>query len=35
MDNRTIIQHSIDYIEENLQAEITAEDLARQAGFMP
>ena len=28
-----IIQQSLDYIEENLQAEITAEELASQAGF--
>ena len=33
MDNRTIIQRSIDYIEENLQTEITAAELAEQAGF--
>ena len=33
MDNRTIIQRSLDYIEENLQAEITAAELAEQAGF--
>ena len=33
MDNRTIIQRSIDYIEENLQTEITAAELADQAGF--
>lgn len=33
MDNRTIIQRSIDYIEDNLQANITAEELAKQAGF--
>lgn len=28
MDNRTIIQRSIDYIEDNLQTEITAAELA-------
>jgi len=33
MDNRTIIQKSLDYIEENLQAEITAAELAEMAGF--
>lgn len=33
MDNRAIIQKSIDYIEEHLQAEITAVELAEQAGF--
>ena len=33
MDNRAIIQKSIDYIEANLQAEITAIELAEQAGF--
>lgn len=33
MDNRTIIQSSIDYIEENLKAEITAKELADIAGF--
>ena len=33
MDNRTIIQRSLDYIEDNLQAEITAAELAEQAGF--
>lgn len=33
MDNRMIIQRSIDYIEENLQTTITAEELAKQAGF--
>ena len=33
MDNRTIIQRSLDYIEENLQTEITAAELAHQAGF--
>ena len=33
MDNRTIIQKSLDYIEENLQTEITAVELAEKAGF--
>ena len=33
MDNRAIIQKSLDYIEAHLQAEITAEELAQQAGF--
>ena len=33
MDNRTIIQQSLDYIEENLQTEITAAELADMAGF--
>ncbi len=33
MDNRIIIQRSIDYIEDNLQTNITAEELANQAGF--
>ena len=33
MDNRTIIQKSLDYIEENLQTEITAAELAEKAGF--
>ncbi len=33
MDNRAIIQRSLDYIEENLQSEITAGELAEQAGF--
>ena len=33
MDNRTIIQQSLDYIEENLQSEITAGELADMAGF--
>ena len=31
MDNRVMIQRSLDYIEENLQAEITAEELAQMA----
>ena len=33
MDNRAIIQQSLDYIEENLQTEITAAELADMAGF--
>ena len=33
MDNRRIIQISLDYIEDNLQAEITAAELAEMAGF--
>ena len=33
MDNRTIIQQSLDYIEENLKTEITAAELAEMAGF--
>ena len=33
MDNREIIQRSIDYIEKKLQTEITATELAEQAGF--
>ena len=33
MGNRMIIQQSLDYIEENLQTEITAAELAEQAGF--
>lgn len=33
MDNRVIIQKSLDYIEENLQTEITATELAEMAGF--
>lgn len=33
MDHRTIIQQSLDYIEENLQTEITAAELADMAGF--
>ena len=31
MDNRAMIQRSLDYIEENLQAEITAQELAKMA----
>ena len=31
MDNRAMIQRSLDYIEENLQADITAEELAQMA----
>ena len=33
MDNRAMIQRSLDYIEENLKAEITAAELAEMAGF--
>ena len=33
MDNRAIIQKSLDYIEENLQTEITAAERAEMAGF--
>ena len=33
MDIRAVIQHSLDYIEENLRAEITADELAEMAGF--
>ena len=33
MDNRKIIQESLDYIEDNLQTEITAAELAGMAGF--
>lgn len=33
MDNRAIIQKSLDYIEENLQTEIAAAELAEAAGF--
>ena len=33
MDNRMIIQQSLDYIEDNLQTEITAGELADMAGF--
>lgn len=33
MDNRIIVQHCLDYIEENLQGDIRTEELARQAGF--
>lgn len=33
MDNRTMIQNSIEYIEENLKTEITANELADMAGF--
>ena len=33
MDNRTMIQKSLDYIEENLQTEISAAELAEAAGF--
>lgn len=33
MDNRTIIQQSLDYIEDNLRTLITASELAEMAGF--
>ena len=33
MDNRAIIQKSLDYIEENLKTDITASELAEMAGF--
>ena len=33
MDNRDIVQKSLDYVEENLQTEITAAELAEMAGF--
>ncbi|MBQ9148799.1 MAG: helix-turn-helix domain-containing protein [Oscillospiraceae bacterium] len=33
MDNRMIIQQSLDYIEDNLKTEITATELAEMAGF--
>ena len=33
MNNRAIIQKSLDYIEKNLQTDITAAELAEQAGF--
>ena len=33
MDNRTMVQRSLDYIEDNLQTEITATELADMAGF--
>lgn len=33
MDNRAMLQRSLDYIEEDLQAEITATELADEAGF--
>lgn len=33
MDHRDILQRSLDYIEENLKADITAGELAEQAGF--
>ncbi|GCE24176.1 helix-turn-helix domain-containing protein [Dictyobacter kobayashii] len=35
MDYLKCIQHSIDYIEENLQGEIRVDELARIAGFSP
>ena len=33
MDNQAMIQKSLDYIEDHLQTEITASELAEQAGF--
>jgi len=33
MDNRELIQKSLDYIEQHLQAQITASELAEMAGF--
>ena len=33
MENRAMIQKSLDYIEDNLQAEVTAAELADMAGF--
>lgn len=33
VDNRDIIQSSLDYIEENLKTDITADELADKAGF--
>ena len=33
MDDRTMIQRSLDYIEDNLQTEITAAELAEMARF--
>lgn len=33
MNNRMIIQRSLDYIEDHLQTQITAAELAQQAGF--
>ena len=33
MGNRTIIQQSLDYIEDNLRTEIAATELADMAGF--
>ena len=33
MDNRTMIQQSLDYIEDNLKAQITAVELSDMAGF--
>lgn len=33
MDNRTMIQQSLDYIEDNLKAQITAAELSDMAGF--
>ena len=33
VDNRAIIQRSLDYIEDNLQSEITAGELAEQDNY--
>ena len=33
MDNRAVIQQSLDYIESNLQTDISASELAEMAGF--
>jgi len=33
MNYRSVIQHSLDYIEDHLQTELTAKELAMQAGF--
>lgn len=33
MDKRAVIQRSLDYIEDNLQAEFSADELAAEAGF--
>lgn len=33
MDNRNMIQKSLDYIEDNLQTDISATELAEAAGF--
>lgn len=34
MENRIILQRSLDYIEDNLQAEITAAELAEQDKYL-
>lgn len=33
MDLRAVLQETLDYIEENLKAELTAQELASRAGF--